>query len=200
MSVCSSVPRRTAPKPSSPNEPTFFDELFDKALEEKEGEIAKTREEIQREARARRSCKPQKPKRPAEYLYSGLEECWHTEMPKGINPDDYDVIGKDVTRTLHRDSAKFWVECTERPILRRKADKNAAHPKIVQASAPVPVIGGNHVGADVLARSSQTSTSTICRNTAKSRCSRKWVSYFLCQPSTIGFMQWPINFILCTRA
>lgn len=152
MSVCSSVPRGTAPKPSSPNEPTFFDELFDKALEEKEGEIAKTREEIQREARARRSCKPQKPKRPAEYLYSGLEERWHTEMPKGINPDDYDVIGKDVTRTLHRDSAKFWVECTERPILRRKADKNAAHPKIVQASAPVPVIGGNHVGADVLAQ------------------------------------------------
>ncbi|MCI7198355.1 MAG: hypothetical protein MR490_04535, partial [Prevotella sp.] len=73
-------------------------------------------------------------------------------MPKDINPDDYDVIGKDVTRTLHRDPAKFWVECTERPILRRKADKNAAHPKIVQASAPVPVIGGNHVGADVLAQ------------------------------------------------
>ena len=144
--------RDKAPKAADPREPTFFDELFDKALEEKEGKIAKTREEIQREARARRSCKPQKPKRPAEYLYSGLEECWHTEMPKGINPDDYDVIGKDVTRTLHRDSAKFWVECTERPILRRKADKNAAHPKIVQASAPVPVIGGNHVGADVLAQ------------------------------------------------
>ncbi|MDY4228394.1 MAG: hypothetical protein SOY06_00885, partial [Prevotella sp.] len=32
--------RDKAPKPSSPNEPTFFDELFDKALEEKEGEIA----------------------------------------------------------------------------------------------------------------------------------------------------------------
>ena len=88
----------------------------------------------------------------SEYRYAGLEERWHTEMPKDINPDDYDVIGKDVTRTLHRDPAKFWVECTERPILRRKADKNAAHPKIVQASAPVPVIGGNHVGADVLAQ------------------------------------------------
>ena len=51
-------------------------------------------------------------------------------MPKDINLDDYDVIGKDVTRTLHRDPAKFWVECTERPIFRRKVDKNAAHPKI----------------------------------------------------------------------
>ena len=51
---------------------------------------------------------------------------------------------------LCRDLRFYMV--TKRPILRRKADKNAAHPKIVQASAPVPVIGGNHVGADVLAQ------------------------------------------------
>ena len=144
--------RDKAPKAADPREPTFFDELFDKALEEKEREIAKTREEIQREARARRSCKPQKPKRPAEYLYSGLEERWHTEMPTGGNPDDYDIIGRDVTRTLHREPAKFWVECTERPILRRKGEKDVPRPEIIQAPAPVPVIGGNHVGADLLAQ------------------------------------------------
>ena len=49
--------RDKAPNAADPREPTFFDEPFDKALEEKEGEIAKTREEIQREARARRSRK-----------------------------------------------------------------------------------------------------------------------------------------------
>ena len=144
--------RDKAPKPSSPNEPTLFDDFFEKACDEKDKAIEKAKEQIEKEAQTRRSRKPAKTQRPSEYRYAGLEERWHTEMPKDVNPDDYDVIGKDVTRTLHRDPAKFWVECTERPILRRKADKNAAHPKIVQASAPVPVIGGNHVGADVLAQ------------------------------------------------
>ena len=144
--------RDKAPKPSSPNEPTLFDDFFEKACEERDKDIEKAKEQIEKEAQARRSRKPAKTRRPSEYRYAGLEERWHTEMPKDINPDDYDVISKDVTRTLHRDPAKFWVECTERPILRRKTDKNAAHPKIVQASAPVPVIGGNHVGTDVLAQ------------------------------------------------
>ena len=122
--------RDKAPKPSSPNEPTLFDDFFEKACEERDKDIEKAKEQIEKEAQARRSRKPAKPKRPSEYRYAGLEERWHTEMPKDVNPDDYDVIGKDVTRTLHRDPAKFWVECTERPIFRRKVDKNAAHPKI----------------------------------------------------------------------
>lgn len=141
-----------APKVDSSDGPTLFDEFFKKACDEKDKAIEKAKEQINKEAQIRRSRKPAKSQRPSVYKYAGLEERWHTEMPKDINPDDYDVIGKDVTRTLHRDPAKFWVECTERPILRRKTDKNAARPKIVQASAPVSVIGGNHVGADVLAQ------------------------------------------------
>lgn len=105
--------RDKAPKPESSNEPTLFDDFFKKACDEKDKAIEKAREQINKEAQLRRSRKPAKPKRPSEYKYAGLEERWHTEMPKDINPDDYDVIGKDVTRTLHHDPAKFWVECTE---------------------------------------------------------------------------------------
>ena len=144
--------RDKAPKADSPAGPTLFDEFFQKACDEKDKAIEKAREQIDKEAQARRSRKPARRQRPSEYRYAGLEERWHTEMPKDINPDDYDVIGKDVTRTLHRDPARFWVECTERPVLRRKADRNALRPKIVQAPAPASVIGGNHVGADVLAQ------------------------------------------------
>lgn len=144
--------RDKAPKADNPNEPTLFDDFFKKACDEKERAIENIKEQIDKESKIRKSRKPAKSQRPTEYRYAGLEERWHTEMPDGINPDDYDVIGRDVTRTLHRDPAKFWVECTERPILRHKADKNAVRPEIVQAPVPFSVIGGNHVGADVLAQ------------------------------------------------
>lgn len=111
--------RDKAPKADSPAGPTLFDEFFQKACDEKDKAIEKAREQIDKEAQIRRSRKPARRQRPSEYRYAGLEERWHTEMPKDINPDDYDVIGKDVTRTLHRDPARFWVECTERPVLCR---------------------------------------------------------------------------------
>ena len=44
--------------------------------------------------------------RPEKYLYSGLEERERVEMPEGINLDDYDKIGEDITRILHRDPAR----------------------------------------------------------------------------------------------
>ena len=54
--------------------------------------------------------------RPEKYLYSGLEERERVEMPEGINLDDYDKIGEDITRILHRDPAKVWVEVIRRPL------------------------------------------------------------------------------------
>ena len=144
--------RDKAPAADDPSAPTLFDDFLSKALDEKEKEIEKAREQIAREAAVRRSRKPAKPMTRAEYTYAGLEERRRTVYPSGIDLSQYDIIGKDTTRTLHRDPAKFWVEVTERPILRPKKDRNALHPEILQAPAPNAVIGGNHVGADVLAQ------------------------------------------------
>ena len=77
--------RDKAPKPSSPNEPTLFDDFFEKACDEKDKAIEKAKEQIEKEAQARRSRKPAKTKRPSEYRYAGLEERWHTEMPNAYN-------------------------------------------------------------------------------------------------------------------
>ena len=38
--------------------------------------------------------------RPAKYQYSGLEEHTIVLIPNGVNPDEYDIISKDVTRIL----------------------------------------------------------------------------------------------------
>ncbi|MGL5979269.1 MAG: IS66 family transposase, partial [Phocaeicola sp.] len=72
-------------------------------------------------------------------------------MPKSINLGEYDVIGKDVVRILHRTPASLWVECVESPILRAKSQKNALNVKVFQAPLPKAIIGGNYVAADFLA-------------------------------------------------
>ncbi len=83
--------RDKAPKADSPSEPTLFDDFFQKACDEKDKAIENARKQIEKEAQARRSRKPARSQRPSEYRYAGLEERWHTEMPKDINPDDYDI-------------------------------------------------------------------------------------------------------------
>ncbi|MCI6485865.1 MAG: IS66 family transposase [Bacteroidales bacterium] len=88
----------------------------------------------------------------AKYHYFGLEERTTTLMPEGVDADQYDIIGKDVTRIPHREPAKVWVEVIERPILRAKSDKALPNPRICQAKAPQSIIGGNHIGADMLAQ------------------------------------------------
>ena len=55
-------------------------------------------------------------------------------MPEGVDADQYDIIGKDVTRILHREPAKVWVEVIERPILRAKSEQ--CRPKI--GAKPLP--------------------------------------------------------------
>lgn len=134
------------------DQPGLFDELFEEAMDEKAAQIEKTAEEIRKAAEKRRSAAARKSVRPSKYRYSGLEERTTTLMPEGVDISGCDVIGKDVTRVLHREPAKVWVEVIERPILRAKADKNLPDPRIYQAKAPEAIIGGNHVGADMLAQ------------------------------------------------
>lgn len=133
-------------------QPSLFDELFNEAMDERDKAMGDVAEEIRKEAESRRAKSKAAPKRPSKYQYHGLEERVTVLMPEGANPEDYDVIGKDVTRVLHRQAAKVWVEVIERPILRHKADRELPSPRIEQAPAPQAVIGGSHVGADMLAQ------------------------------------------------
>lgn len=134
------------------NQPGLFDEFFEQAMDEKIREVEKVAAEIRDEAEKRRKKVQKTPVRPSKYRYAGLEERVTTLMPEGVDADQCDVIGKDVTRILHREPVKVWVEVIERPILRAKADKEMPNPRIYQAKVPEAVIGGNHVGADMLAQ------------------------------------------------
>ena len=137
---------------ASDGQPSLFDDFFKEAIDENAAKIEAAAKEIKRAADKRRKAAGKNPVRPAKYQYTGLEERTTLKMPEGINTADCDVIGKDVTRILHRDPAKIWVEVIERPILRLKADKQLPNPHIYQAKAPSAVIGGNHIGADMLAQ------------------------------------------------
>ena len=136
--------------PSS--QPGLFDELFNEAMDEKALQIEQMAKEIEKEGCRRREKNRKSSSRPARYRYHGLEERLTTLMPEGIDVQECDIIGKDITRILHREPAKVWVEVIERPILRAKADKDMPNPRIYQAKVPEAVIGGNHVGADMLAQ------------------------------------------------
>ena len=94
--------------------PTLFDAFFNEAADAREAAIAETVQEIRKEAEKRRACGRKKPERPERYLYTGLPEEWRPEYPKDINLSEYDIIGKDVERILHRTPARVWVECVER--------------------------------------------------------------------------------------
>ena len=134
------------------NEPGLFDEEFNEACEKKNADIENTAKEIETEAKKRRKKASTTPSCPNKYRDHGLEERVRIIFPDGINLEDYEIIGKDENRIVHRQLAKLWVEVIERPILRLKSDKNSPFPKICQAPAIVPVIGGNHIGADFLSQ------------------------------------------------
>lgn len=141
------------PIPEDPNQPGLFDDELQEALDEKALEVQKTAEEINAEAEARRKKKQrQTSNRPAHYRVSGLEERITNLLPEGVNPEQCDVIGMDVVNVLHYVPARVYMEVIKRPILRHKEDKDAPEPRIFQAPSPIPVIPGNHVGADMLSQ------------------------------------------------
>ena len=120
-------------------------------MDEKAAKIEAMAKEIEAENRKHWARAKRTPSRPLCYRYAGLEERTTVMMPEGgVAADECDIIGKDVSRILHREPAKVWVEIIERPVLRMKADKDSPNPHIDQAKAPHAVIGGNHVGADML--------------------------------------------------
>lgn len=140
------------PKPEPENQLSLFEDYFKKAADEKAAQIEQTAKEIEKETEKRRNKARKTPRRPEKYSYDGLEERTNTLLPEGVDLDACDIIGEDVTRTLHYEPAKLWVKVTRRPIFRPKADKGLSNPRIYQAGAPKAVIGGNHVAADMLAQ------------------------------------------------
>ena len=134
--------------------PTLFDDYFKQAEQERGEAIKQAIAEVEEHAAERRAeaNKPAKANRPSKYQYTDLREETTVVYPEDINLDEYDVIGKDVTRLLHYKKAEVWVECIERPILRKKSEKDALNTTIEQAPAPAAIIGGNHVAADMLAQ------------------------------------------------
>ena len=134
------------------NNSGLFDDYFKEVHDEKIAQAEKVAKEIEQVAEKRRQNSKKTPNRPKTYLYQGLEERITTIYPEGVNMEEVDIIGKDVTRILHRQAEVFWVEVIERPICRHKSEKTALRPVIYQAPAPKNIIGGGHVGAELLSQ------------------------------------------------
>lgn len=135
--------------------PSLFAEFDEEAKLAAAKKMEKVSKEVDAEAEKRRAeAKAEtngRGKRPEKYNTYGLPVEVKKVYPEGINPEEYEEIGQDETNVLHLEPQRLWVEKTITPILRRKADKNAPSPVIVQAERPHGIIGGGHVGADMLA-------------------------------------------------
>ena len=94
-------------------------------MDEKAAKIETMAKEIEAENRKRRARAKRTPSRPSSYRYAELEERTTVMMPEGVVAGKCDIIGKDISRILHREPAKVWVEIIERPVLRMKADKDS---------------------------------------------------------------------------
>lgn len=133
-------------------QPGLFDDYFKEAMAEKAEEIEKTAKEIDKATENRRKSARKTKKRPSIYQYYGLEERERFIIPEGVDLSNCVEIGRDITRLIRYEKPRLWVDVIIRPIYREKSDKNLPDPRIYQGEAQKAVIGGNHVGADFLAK------------------------------------------------
>lgn len=135
--------------------PSLFDEVDEQAILAAKEELEKASRDVDEAAQKRRAeARAQsggRGKRPEKYNIYGLPVEVRTVYPEGIDINDYDIIGQDETNVLHLQPQHLWVVKTITPILRLKSDKGAPAPEILQAERPHSIIGGGHVGADLLA-------------------------------------------------
>ena len=135
--------------------PSLFDDIDAEATLAAAKELDKASKEVDAAAdRRRQESRAQsagRGKRPGKYNTYGLPVQEKTVYPEGIDLAEYDIIGRDETNVLHIEPQRLWVEKTIIPILRLKSDKENPAPRIVQAERPRSIIGGGHVGADLLA-------------------------------------------------
>ena len=135
--------------------PSLFDEYNEETKLAASEKLEKASREIEEVAKKRREeAKAQakeRGKRPERYNTYGLSVQEKVVYPEDVNLEEYDIIGQDETNVLHLEPQRLWVEKTITPILRRKSDKNQPNPEIISAPRPHNIIGGGHVGADLLA-------------------------------------------------
>ena len=135
--------------------PSLFDDIDEEAARAAAKDLEKASKDVDAAAEKRReeskSQSEGRGKRPEKYNTYGLPVREKIIYPEGIDPKDYDVIGRDETNVLHIEPQRLWVEKTITPILRHKSDKEEPTPRILQAERPHSIIGGGHVGADLLA-------------------------------------------------
>ena len=126
--------------------PSLFDDVDGQAVLAAKKELEKASRDVDEAADKRRAeAKAQsqgRGKRPEKYNTYGLPVETKTVYPDGIDLNDYDVIGQDETNVLHLQPQRMWVVKTITPILRRKSDKDAPSPEILQAKGPRSIIGG----------------------------------------------------------
>lgn len=103
---------KLASKAAPANQPGLFDGLLDEAYDEQASELQKVSVEIKAESEKRRKSAKTVPARPSRYQYHGLEERRREVNPEGLVMENYDRIGQDETRILHREAAKLWVDTT----------------------------------------------------------------------------------------
>jgi hypothetical protein len=135
--------------------PSLFDEYNEEAQLEANAKLEKVSSEIDKETNKRReeakSHAEKRSKRPEKYNTYGLPVQEKVVYPEGINIEEYDIIKQDEINILHLQPQRLWVEKIITPVLRRKSDKNLPCPEIIRAPRPHNIIGGGHVGADLLA-------------------------------------------------
>lgn len=98
---------KLASKAAAANQPGLFDDLFNEAYDERAAELQKVAEEIKSEAQKRRKAAKAAPSRASKYQYYGLEERRREVCPEGLVTEDYDRIGQDETRILHKEPVKY---------------------------------------------------------------------------------------------
>ena len=129
------------------NEPGLFDELFKEAMDEKAAKIEAMAKEIEADTRKRRARAKRTPSRPSSYRYAGLEERTTVMMPEVVAAGECDIIGKMFPAYSIVNRPRYGASC-----IVHESRQGFAQSRIYQAKAPHAVIGGNHVGADMLAQ------------------------------------------------
>lgn len=135
---------------------TLFDDEYLKAYEEAKARSEAAEAEIRRDEQARRKAVREnkgghRPRRSKGPKWDGLERRERTLVPEGVTEGEYVRIGDDVTETLHKEPAKFWVEVTHRPKYVKASELGSENVTVLQAPAPGSPIGGSHVSSSVLA-------------------------------------------------
>ena len=99
--------RRDRSKRRHAGTPSMFDEEFNEAYDARQSALKEAEKKVSATAEARRGEAKERARgsRPEKCRYSGLEERERTVLPEGVDIDEYEQIGDDITRVLRHGHA-----------------------------------------------------------------------------------------------